>query len=242
MPETGTLSLPDTTAAVQQILETVSTALNHRAFESVRAYAQRSRQDDRTPPLANIVELASQAAAATTQFDAWILARGQSAYTPLTQRTARADDDPCTFTWTDPATSGPLTTGQAAYQIQRDCLDTLDTEARTALTRWANTLIATDRAPTAAQLADVAKALSERVSEYQQHWCAPTFKIRSGPDEPWLCCDSCDAVLTHLNVLTANSGEALCVMCGAHPPQPGLAAWHKDARNTSSSGASSSIW
>lgn len=218
MSETGTpRPSSDTVAAVRQILETVSAVLNHRAFESVSVYVNRSRHDGRTPPLANIVELAAQAAAATAQFDAWILARGQSAYTGLTKRTARHDGDRCVFVWADPATGGALTVGQAAYQIQRDYLDALDVETRAAQDLWADTLIGSDSAAAAAQIADVADALSERISEYRQHWCAPTFKLRSGSDEPWLSCDGCGAVLTHLNVLAANSEEALCVMCGEEP-------------------------
>ena len=161
-----------------------------------------------------MLELASEAAAPLAQFDAWILARGQSAYSGLAPRTIRDEGDPCAFVWSDIANGAPLTVRQAAYQIQQGCLDTLDEEARTALSGWADALIAADCAPLVSEAAEVAKALSERVSEYQQYWCEPSFKCRSGPDEPWICCDECGAELTKLNAYIANTEEGLCVMCG----------------------------
>ena len=53
----------DADEAVQQILEAVSVALDRRGFDAVCAYVQRSRDDAGSPPLANVVELASAAAA-----------------------------------------------------------------------------------------------------------------------------------------------------------------------------------
>ena len=190
-----------TDPTVDAILETVSAVLNRHAFDLVASYVTASRDKGRTPPMANIVEMASEAARPLAQLDAWVLSRGQSAYTGLVEGRPRPPGEPCAFVWASPGTGTLLTARQAAVKIQQASLELLEETVAAALA---------DRGVDAA----TADAVRERLVEYRRHWCDPSFKRISGPDEPWIACDGCGVELTHMNCYIANQDEGLCVMCG----------------------------